>query len=77
MASLLPSERLVEDAKLATDLHDKLALGKMAKVQFDHIEPLLDRINALGVDPALAMQPFVASFDDFHAKTAPRDRRKG
>ena len=70
-------ERLVEDAKLATDLHDKLALGKMAKVQFDHIEPLLDRINALGVDPALAMQPFVASFDDFHAKTAPRDWLEG
>ncbi len=70
-------ERLVEDASLAPDLNDKLALGKMAKVQFDHIEPLLARIRDLGADPAEAMAPFVASFDEFHAKTAPRDWLEG
>jgi len=70
-------ERLVEDARLAPDLNDKLALGKMAKVQFDHIEPLLARIKDLGADPAVAMAPFVASFDEFHAKTAPRDWLEG
>jgi hypothetical protein len=70
-------ERLVEDAKLASDLNDKLALGKMASVQFDHVQPLLDRMRELGADPATAMSPFAASFDEFHAKTSPRDWLEG
>ena len=37
-------QRLTDDAKLATLLEDKLALGKMAVVQFGHIEPLMERI---------------------------------
>ena len=46
-------ERLAEDAKLAEALTDKLALGKMATIQFGHVEPLLERIAARhGVSPA-------------------------
>ena len=41
-------ERLAEDAKLAPTLADKLALGKMATVQFDSVEPLIARIAELG-----------------------------
>jgi hypothetical protein len=70
-------ERLTDDAKLATELLDKLALGKMATVQFGHIEPLMDRIAALGVDPIEAMAPFIKPFDVFHASTAPSDWLEG
>jgi hypothetical protein len=70
-------ERLAEDAKLAPSLPDKIALSKMAAVQFGHVEPLLARITALGQDPVKAMEPFVKPFDAFHAKTAPSDYLEG
>jgi hypothetical protein len=70
-------ERLTDDARLAAELPDKLALGKMATVQFGHIEPLMDRISQLGADPLEAMAPFVRPFDLFHASTAPSDWLEG
>ncbi len=70
-------ERLTDDAKLAPVLEDKLALAKMATIQFSHVEPLLDRISELGVDPVLAMDPFRKPFDVFHAATAPNDWLEG
>lgn len=70
-------ERLTDDARLAEDLSDKLALAKMATVQFGHVEPLLERISALGADPLEAMAPFVKAFDVFHAATAPSDWPEG
>ncbi|HEX2892443.1 MAG TPA: ferritin-like fold-containing protein [Marmoricola sp.] len=70
-------DRLAEDARLAPTLVDKLALGKMATVQFNHVQPLLDRIAALGAEPMTAMAPFVKPFDAFHAKTAPNNWLEG
>ena len=49
----------------------------MATVQFGHIEPLMERIAALGADPMEAMAPFVKPFDVFHAATAPSDWLEG
>jgi len=70
-------ERLVDDAKLAPELSDRMALSSMATVQFGHVQPLLDRIGELGADPLRAMSPFVEPFDAFHAKTAPSDWLEG
>lgn len=70
-------ERLAEDAKLAPTLVDKLALGKMATVQFAHVEPLIARIADLGSEPMDAMAPFQKPFDAFHAKTAPSNWLEG
>lgn len=70
-------DRLAEDARLAPTLEDKLALGKMATVQFNHVEPLLARITALGAEPMDAMGPFVTPFDSFHAQTAPSNWLEG
>lgn len=70
-------DRLAEDAKLAPTLGDKLALGKMATVQFAHVEPLIARISALGSEPMAAMAPFQKPFDAFHTKTAPSNWLEG
>ncbi|RNL66215.1 hydroxylase [Nocardioides marmoriginsengisoli] len=70
-------ERLAEDAKLSPTLADKLALGKMATIQFNHVEPLIARIADLGSEPMEAMAPFVKPFDAFHAKTAPSNWLEG
>ncbi len=70
-------ERLAEDATAAPNLVDKLALARMASVQFGHVEPLLERIRELGSEPMEAMGPFVKPFDSFHRKTAPSDWLEG
>lgn len=70
-------ERLVDDAKLAPSLSDKIALDAMATTQFGHVQPLLDRVTELGGDPLKAMAPFAEAFDAFHAKTAPSDWLEG
>lgn len=70
-------ERLVDDAKLAPQLSDRIALERMAAVQFAAVEPLLNRISELGADPTQALEPFEAAFDSFHEATAPRDFVEG
>ncbi|MGI9156530.1 MAG: ferritin-like fold-containing protein [Marmoricola sp.] len=70
-------ERLVDDAKLAPTLEDKVELSAMAAAEFTHVQPLLRRITDLGADAVAAMEPFVAPFDSFHAHTAPRDWLEG
>src|SRR6476646_5925671 len=63
-------ERLVEDAKLAPGIDDKIAIGAMATAEFAHLEEL-------GADPAEAMLAFRHSFDSSHAHTAPADFYEG
>ena len=70
-------ERLVDDAKLAPTLGDKMAISAMAAAEFGHVQPLVNRITELGADAVAAMEPFVEPFDSFHAHTAPRDWLEG
>ncbi|WP_210440294.1 ferritin-like fold-containing protein [Nocardioides xinjiangensis] len=70
-------ERLVEDAKLAPGIDDKIAIGAMATAEFGHLQKLVERLEQLGADPAEAMQAFRSSFDGFHAHTAPSDFYEG
>src|SRR6478672_12109002 len=70
-------ERLVDDAKLAPSLRDKVEMAGMASLEFGHVGRLHDRIRALGADPFEAMAPFEAAIDLFHAHTAPADWYEG
>jgi hypothetical protein len=70
-------ERLVEDAKLAPSLEDRLALAQMAGAELAKVQPLIDRITQLGADPFAAMAPFHEALDEFHAHTAPSDWYEG
>lgn len=70
-------ERLAEDAKLAPELADKIAIGRMAAAQFGQVDALCDRLTGLGADPFAAMAPFQRALDDFHAHTAPADWYEG
>src|SRR5579875_1392956 len=66
-------ERLAGDASLAPTLLDKAALAGMATVEFEHFRVLHDRLEALGVKPEAAMEPFVEPLDAFHDSTRPAD----
>lgn len=70
-------ERLVEDAKMAPGIGDKIAIGAMATAEFGHLQKLVERLEQLGADPTEAMQVFRESFDGFHAHTAPSDYYEG
>lgn len=70
-------DRLAEDARLAPELVDKVAMGAMASAQFGHLEALTARLAALGADPFEAMGPFQEALDDFHLHTAPADWWEG
>ena len=48
-------ERLVEDAKMAPGIDDKIAIGAMATAEFAHLQKLVGRLEELGADPAEAM----------------------
>lgn len=70
-------ERLAEDATMAPDLEDKIALATVASREVGHLHRLLERLTELGADPYAAMAPFRAPLDAFHAHTAPRDWWEG
>ncbi|GGR67293.1 hypothetical protein J2S40_002980 [Nocardioides luteus] len=66
-------ERLTDDAKMAPSLEDKTALLAMAAAQQAKIQPVLDRLEELGVDSYAAMEPLREGFDEFHIHTKPAD----
>jgi hypothetical protein len=70
-------ERLVDDAKLAPTVRDKVEMGAMASLEFGHVARLHERIRELGADPFDAMAPFQGPIDLFHAHTAPADWHEG
>ncbi len=76
-ASLTAFFRLSDDAALAISLSDKTALAEMAVAEFGHFQLLRARIEEMSTDPQVAMQPFVAAVDAFHARTAPADWLEG
>lgn len=70
-------ERLADDSKLAPTLADKVALARLASVEFGHVDGLLAQLRELGADPFAAMAPFRPAIDSFHAHTAPSDWLEG
>lgn len=70
-------ERLADDSKLAPTLADKVALARLASLEFGHVAGLQQRLVELGVDPYEAMGPFQQAIDSFHAHTAPADWLEG
>src|SRR3546814_12636466 len=67
-------ERLAEDAKLAPDLADKVALATMASAELTNVHKLRDRPEELGADRFEAMAPFSKALDSFHRTTPPATR---
>ena len=71
-------ERLATDSRLAPSVTDKALLAQMATAEFHHYERLNAHLSeVLGVDPEVAMAPFVEPLDEFHEATAPADWLEG
>jgi hypothetical protein len=74
---LIGFERLAEDAHLAPTIPDKASLAALAADEFAHYRLLTARLEALGVAPEAAMDPFTVAIDAFHIATAPSDWLEG
>lgn len=70
-------ERLASDARLAPTVDDKVALATMANTEFTHFRRLHDHLQARGVDPMAAMEPFAPPLDAFHDSTQPSNWYEG
>ena len=75
--ALAAFERLADDARSAPTLPDKVHLVSMAGLQVGHFERVRARLAELDTDVMVAMRPFHAAFDDFHAHTRPKDWLEG
>jgi len=63
--------RLGADSDLAPTLTAKAEMARLAVVRFQHFAVLRGRLEQLGVDAQVAMEPFVVALDAFHDRTAP------
>lgn len=75
--ALAAFERLADDAGLAPTLADKVHMASMAALQVAHFERVRARLAELDGDVMVAMQPFHAAFDSYHAHTRPKDWLEG
>lgn len=64
-------DRLADDARMAPTLVGRAEMSAMAAVEFGHYLALADRLAGLDVPPEVAMEPFVAALETYHALTTP------
>lgn len=65
-------DRLAEDARSAPTLSGRAALSMMAAAEIGHYGLIEEHLKGLDVAVEDAMRPFVATWDRYHASTAPR-----
>jgi hypothetical protein len=70
-AELSAFDRLAEDARMAPTLAGRVEMSAMAAVEMGHHQQLTARLQSMGVAPDVAMEPFAAALDTYHALTAP------
>lgn len=71
-------ERMATDSRMAPTVTDKAELARMAAAEFAHYEALVRHLKErVGVDPEVAMAPFVEVIDRFHDVTQPNDWLEG
>lgn len=75
--ALTAFERLAEDAQAAPTLADKVELTTVAARQIDHFKSVSAKLDSMGVDVMVAMEPFFAPFNAFHNFTKPKDWYEG
>jgi len=70
---LLAFDRMAADARLAPDLRRRAVLSEMAAVEIANYRRLADRLTELGVEPGVAMAPYVDALQGYHDSTEPKD----
>jgi hypothetical protein len=66
-------DQMAADARLAPDLRRRAVLSEMAAAEIVNYRRLERRLIELGLDPEVAMKPFVGALREYHDQTQPRD----
>jgi ferritin-like protein len=74
---LVSYERITADAVIAPTLADQVELAAIAAVEYSHFQKIATRLQELGADPVVVMQPFVEPINQLHENLAPRDWLEG
>jgi hypothetical protein len=69
--------RIAADAELAPSLAESIRMAELAHVEFRHYSLISAHIQSLGIDPEVAMAPFLGAFDGYHERTKPADWFEG
>jgi hypothetical protein len=64
-------DRLADDARMAPTLDARAQMSAMAAAEFGDYARLAERLRSHGVQPAAAMEPFVAALETYHSLTTP------
>ena len=56
---------------MAPTLDGRAHMARMAALELAHYDSLVERLRDLGADPTVAMAPFVAALETYHALTGP------
>jgi hypothetical protein len=75
--ALAAFDRLAEVARRAPSVADKVYMASLAALQIAHFDTVRGRLAELDVDVMVAMKPFHAPFNEFHAHTRPKDWLEG
>jgi tRNA-(MS[2]IO[6]A)-hydroxylase (MiaE)-like len=75
--ALAAFDRLAEDARRAPTLADTVYMASLAGLQIRHFDTVRSRLVELDADVMVAMKPFQAPFNEFHAHTKPKDWPEG
>jgi len=69
--------RIAADAELAPSMAESIRMAELADIEFRHYALISAHIKSLGVEPEVAMAPFVAAFDGYHERTKPANWFEG
>ncbi|WP_375476811.1 ferritin-like fold-containing protein [uncultured Jatrophihabitans sp.] len=64
-------DHLADDAGLAPTLAGRAQMSAMAAIEFGHYARIAERLEKLGTPAEVAMAPFVAALESYHALTEP------
>jgi tRNA-(MS[2]IO[6]A)-hydroxylase (MiaE)-like len=63
--------RLTDEARMAPNLHGRIAMASMAAAEMGHYELLRDALEARGIDVEEAMSGYVSALENYHRLTTP------
>ncbi|ROZ99280.1 hydroxylase [Gordonia sp. OPL2] len=64
--------RLIDESRMAPDVHSRIAIARMAASEIGHFDVLAEQVAARGIDPTGAVERYRSVFDQYHQVTTPK-----
>ncbi|NDZ94121.1 hydroxylase [Streptomyces sp. SID6673] len=64
--------RLIDESRMAPDVHSRIAIARMAASEIGHFDTLAAQVASRGIDPTEAVERYRGIFDQYHQVTTPK-----